>query len=296
MDNMRGALFMVVSMLGFAIEDSFIKMMGDALPVGQILLLLGLGGASVFAAVVLKQGRRLFEPAMLCKPVLIRSFGEIMGTMCFISAIVFTPLSTASAILQANPLVVTLGAAVFLGETVGWRRWAAICVGFLGVLLIIRPGTEGFSPLSLLAVGGVLGLASRDVATRIVPATLSTMQLSFLGFLVLIPAGLLLLPITGQNLEPMDLRLIVLMGASIVFGVFSYYAIVAAMRVGEVSFVTPFRYSRLIFALIIGIAFFNESPDVWTLIGASVIVASGIYTVMRERKHRANLPPSPSQA
>lgn len=286
MDNLRGAILMVLAMLGFAIEDSFIKLMGNALPVGQILTLLGLGGSAVFAVIVRVQGRALFEHEMLAGPVILRSAGEIIGTICFISAIVFTPLSTASAILQATPLVVTLGAALFLGESVGWRRWAAILVGFAGVLMIIRPGLEGFSPLSLFAVGGVLGLALRDIATRKTSATLSTMQLSFLGFLVLIPAGLAMLAVTGQRFAPLDARLMALMAASVSIGVFAYYGIVAAMRVGEVSFVTPFRYSRLIFAMIIGIAFFGERPDALTLLGGAIIVASGIYTVLRERKQR----------
>jgi len=108
------------------------------------------GGAIVFGVIVLLQGRALFERAMLSAPVMIRAAGEIFGTVCFISAIVYTPLSSASAILQAMPLVVTLGAALFLGERVGWRRWSAISVGFIGVMLIVRPGTDGFSILSLI--------------------------------------------------------------------------------------------------------------------------------------------------
>jgi len=295
MDNFRGALLMVLAMFGFAIEDSFIKMMGDALPVGQILTMLGIGGSAVFAVVILAQTRALFERAMLAGPVLTRAIGEIAGTVCFISAIVFTPLSTASAILQATPLVVTLGAALFLGESVGWRRWAAISVGFMGVLMIIRPGLEGFSPLSLFALGGVFGLALRDISTRKISASLSTMQLSFLGFLVLIPAGYVMLLVTGQSLAPMDLRLTSLMFASIAIGVFAYHGIVAAMRVGEVSFVTPFRYSRLIFAMIIGVSFFDEQPDGYTLLGGAIIVASGIYTVWRERKQGLRVTSKPSK-
>jgi drug/metabolite transporter (DMT)-like permease len=295
MDNLRGATLMVLAMLGFAIEDSFIKLMGNALPVGQILVMLGTGGSAVFAAVVLAQGRALFERDMLAAPVLIRAVGEIIGTVCFISAIVFTPLSTASAILQATPLVVTLGAALFLGETVGWRRWAAISVGFMGVLMIIRPGLEGFSPLSLFAVGGVMGLAIRDIATRKVSPDLSSMQLSWLGFLALIPAGIGMLLATDAALAPLDARLWGLIVASITCGVFAYYGIVAAMRVGEVSFVTPFRYSRLIFAMFIGVLFFEERPDALTLFGGTVIVASGIYTVFRERKHGIKGPATPSK-
>jgi drug/metabolite transporter (DMT)-like permease len=296
MDNLRGAILMVLAMLGFAIEDSFIKLMGDALPVGQILMMLGIGGSGVFGLIVVAQRRALFERAMLATPVIVRGLGEITGTVCFISAIVFMPLSTASAILQATPLVVTLGAALFLGETVGWRRWAAISVGFMGVLMIIRPGLEGFSPLSLFAVGGVIGLAARDVATRKIPASLSTMQLSFLGFLVIVPAGAVMLLITGQRFAPLDARLWLLLTGCITFGVVSYYAIVAAMRLGEVSFVSPFRYARLIFALIIGITLFGERPDVFTLLGAAIIVASGIYTVLRERKQRRRLAAAPSKA
>ena len=296
MDNLRGAVLMVLAMLGFAIEDSFIKLMGDALPVGQIIAMLGAGGAAVFAVIVVAQRRPLFERSMLAGPVLLRGAGEIIGTVFFISAIVFTPLSTASAILQATPLVVTLGAALFLGETVGWRRWAAISVGFMGVLMIIRPGLEGFSPLSLFAVGGVLGLALRDIATRKTSASLSTMQLSFLGFLVLIPAGLALMLVTGHEFEPLTSQLVLLMLAAITIGVFAYYGIVAAMRVGEVSFVSPFRYSRLIFAMIIGISFFGERPDAFTLIGGAIIVGSGIYTVLRERKQRRKAAAMASQA
>lgn len=286
MDNLRGAALMVLSMLGFAIEDAFIKMMGDDLPVGQILLLLGMGGSAVFAVITLMQGRALFERAMLSPPVMVRAVGEIIGTVCFVSAIVYTPLSSASAILQATPLVVTLGAALFLGERVGWRRWAAIGVGFAGVLMIIRPGLDAFSPLSLFALGGVFGLAARDVATRKIPATLSTMQLSFLGFLAVVPAGMLHIGVTDAGFAPMDLRLWGLIATCIFIGVFAYYGIVAAMRVGEVSFVTPFRYTRLIFALVIGMGFFGEAPDAVTLIGAAVIVGSGIFTLWRERKQR----------
>lgn len=284
MDNFRGAVLMVLSMLGFALEDMFIKLLADRLSVGQILVMLGLGGALVFGGVVLAQGRKLFSRNMLNLPITLRALGEIGGTMCFVSAIVLTPISSASAILQATPLVVTLGAALFLGEAVGWRRWSAIIVGLMGVLLIIRPGMESFQMLSLLAVGAVFALAMRDLATRRTPAIFSTMQLSFLGFAVIIPTGIIMMLMQGDRLVlPRGVEWVYfLSGMSI--GIFAYYAIVAAMRVGEVSFVTPFRYARLLFALIIGVSVFGEAPDALTLLGAAIIVLSGIYTVWRERK------------
>lgn len=287
MDNLRGGAIMVMAMLGFAIEDMFIKMLSGAVPVGQILMMLGIGGSLIFAIVVRLQGRALFERAMWSGPVVLRAAGEIVGTVGFVNAIVLTTLSSASAILQATPLVVTLGAAVFLSEPVGWRRWSAILIGFLGVLMIIRPGLEGFTPLSLLAVVGVLGLAVRDLATRKTTNVLSTMQLSFLGFLAIVPAGAALIAFGPDELTPMTLRSIVLMGMALAIGVVAYYGIVAAMRVGDISFVTPFRYTRLIFALILGASIFGDRPDMWTLIGAAIIVSSGIYTVWRERRIKA---------
>lgn len=284
MDNMRGAVLMVLAMLGFALEDMFIKLLSDAASVGQILVMLGSGGSIAFGAIVLMQGKPLFSRDMLSVPISLRALGEMIGTVAFVSALSLTPISSASAILQATPLVVTLGAALFLNEPVGWRRWSAICVGLFGVLLIIRPGMDSFELLSLLAVVAVFMLALRDLATRRTPATISTMQLSFLGFVVLIPAGAVLMLASGSEVAIFDGTRWLYFLSALTIGLFAYYAIVAAMRVGEVSFVTPFRYARLVFALVIGIAIFDESPDALTLIGAAIIVASGIYTVWRDRR------------
>lgn len=286
MENLRGAALMTLAMLGFAIEDMFVKLLAGAFPTWQIIGILGVGGASVFAVLTLFRRESLFPRAVFSATVLVRNLGELIGTVGFVSAIVLTPISSASAILQATPLAVTLGAALFFHEPVGWRRWSAILAGFAGVLLIIRPGMDAFDPLSLFAVMGVVGLALRDLATRNVPRVTSSFQLSFLAFLTLIPAAILLSFYSQQDLvvpAAPDWGLIV---GAVVMGVASYYAIVAAMRVGEVSFVTPFRYSRLIFALIIGVLVFNESPDLPMLVGAAIIVGSGIYTLWRERKLR----------
>ena len=286
MDNLRGAALMTFAMLGFAIEDMFIKLMSGALPVGQIILMLGIGGAAVFAALTLWQGTPLFSRLFLTRIILLRNLGELVGTLGFVTAIVLTPLSSASAILQATPLAVTLGAALFLQEQVGWRRWSAIIVGFFGVLLIIRPGLDGFDANSLFAVQGVVGLAIRDLATRRVPRTTSSMQLSFLAFLTLVPTGFILLQINGAPMVAPDLHLWGLVGGAILLGVASYYAIVAAMRVGDVGFVTPFRYTRLIFAMCVGVVVFAEQPDTLMLVGSAIIVGSGLFTVWRERKQR----------
>lgn len=294
MENLRGSILMVLAMAGFSIEDMFIKRLAVNLPVGQILIFLGIGGAIIFAVIARSQGNRLFSRDLISRPVLLRNFGELVGTIGFVTAIALTPLSSASAILQATPLAVTLGAALFLGESVGWRRWSAILVGFCGVLMVIRPGLQGFEPASLFAVQGVIGLAIRDLATRAVPRSISSMQLSTYAFATLVPAGLILLSISGTPTVPtaVDWRDF---SFAMITGVAAYYAIVAAMRLGDVAVITPFRYSRLVFALIIGTTLFDERPDIWTLTGAAIIIASGIYTFLRER-HQARRSVAPSAA
>lgn len=288
MDNFRGAAFMVLAMLGFAIEDMLIKLMAVALPVGQIVGMLGLGSAFLVGGILVVQGQPLFTRAMLTPAIGLRAIGELVGTLGFVTAIALTPLSSASAILQATPLFVTLGAALFLQESVGWRRWSAILVGFVGVLLIIRPGMEAFDWLSLFALQGVIGLGLRDLATRRVPKETSTLQLSFLAFLVLIPAAAVFMYINDSTLVSLSPSNWVYFSIALVIGIVAYYGIVAAMRIGEVSFVTPFRYSRIVFALFVGVFVFEERPDTWTLLGAFIIVGSGLYTLWRERNVRAN--------
>lgn len=292
MENLRGAALMTLAMLGFAGEDMFVKMMAGALPTWQIIAILGVGGATVFGALTVLRGQRLLTRAYFSRAVLLRNLGELVGTVGFVTALALTPISSASSVLQATPLAVTLGAALFLGEPVGWRRWSAILAGFLGVLLVIRPGLDGFDINSLFAVQAVVGLAIRDLSTRRVAAGISAFQLSFLAFLTLIPAAAVLSLVSPRPPVMPEPEVWGMTAGALVLGVFSYYAIVAAMRVGEVSFVTPFRYFRLLFALGVGFVVFGERPDALMLLGAAIIVGSGIYTVLRERavwrerKHR----------
>lgn len=296
MDNLRGAILMVLAMLGFAVEDMLIKQMAGALPVGQVVIGLGIGGALIFGGLAKAYGDALISRELLHPALIFRNASEIFGTVGFVSAIALTPISTASAILQATPLVVTLGAAIFLGETVGWRRWLAIAVGLIGVLLIIRPGMESFDAKSLLAVMGVIGLAARDLATRRIPKTTSSRVITFYAFFVSILTGIILLRlgVTGDTLTAPNTTDSIRMVLAILVGVAAYYAIVAATRIGEMSVIAPFRYSRLVFALVIGVMVFNERPDTLTLIGAAIIVVSGIYTLWRESRLRRASPPATS--
>ena len=286
MENVRGSLLMVLAMAGFALEDMFVKSLSERLPVGEVLALLGAGGAMLYASLAIYRRERLISGDLLRGAVIGRNLTELIGTMAFVCAIAFTPLAQASAILQATPLAVTLGAALFLGEQVGWRRWLAIIVGFVGVLIVIRPGTEGFSVLSLLAVAAVIGLAARDVITRRVPTTISSLQLATYGFASVVPAGFFLMWLRGNGFVAPAMMDWAQIGGAILFGTGGYYALIAAMRIGEVSVITPFRYTRLLFALVIGWLVFAEPVDQATLWGGAVIVASGLYTLWRQARAR----------
>jgi drug/metabolite transporter (DMT)-like permease len=285
-DNLRGAAFMVASMAGFAVEDVFLKSAARVMPLGQVILIVGLCGMFVFALMARSRGEAILHPVMLTKPLLIRSGFEVSGRLFYSLAIALTPLSTTSAILQATPLFVVAAAALLFKEQVGWRRWSAVCVGFVGVLIILRPGLSGFSLLSLLAVAGMIGFAGRDLATRAAPKVLSNRQLGIAGFAMLALAGAILLGYSGGAQLP-DGAGFALLAGNAVFAILGYHALTSAMRTGEVGFVTPFRYTRLVFAMILAVLVFGERPDLFTLIGSALIVSSGIYTLIRGNRRKA---------
>lgn len=283
MDNLRGILLMTLAMAGFALEDAFIKFTANALPVGQILFLLGLGGTLIYAVIARLQGIALWTPQAFARPVLLRNLCELIGTLGYVSALTLAPISTVSAILQATPLVVTAGAALFLGATVGWRRWLATVIGLIGVLLIIRPSPQGVEPGVLLALLGMLGLAARDLTVRKVPQSVPSLMLATYGFASIIPAGAAMM-LFGAAPQSISSNAAVLLLGALVFGVAAYYALVIATRIGEIAVVTPFRYTRMLFALMTGVFLFHERPDSLTLLGAAIIIGSGLYTIWRERQ------------
>lgn len=287
MDNMRGAVLMTLAMLGFSGGDLFIKLMTETLPTGQILTVMGVLGSAVFAVVLRLRGRALLHRAMASPVVLLRNGGEIVATVCFITALSLTTFSLASTIIQTTPLAVTLGAALVLREPVGWRRWSAICVGFAGVLIVMRPSAEGIDTGAVFALLAVLGLAVRDLSTRMVPAAVDSLQLTFLGFIAQIPAGLLLWWAEGRSGVAMGVLHWAQILSTVTLIGLAYVALVTAMRVGEVSFVTPLRYTRIVFALVLGVLVFGDRLDGPMLLGCAIIAAAGIYTVVRERKIRA---------
>lgn len=271
-------------MAGFAIEDAFLKRASADLPVAQVMVIFGAGGALLFACLAMARREPLFPPAARARAVRIRAAFEVAGRLFYTLAIALTPLSSASAILQATPIVVVAGAALIFGERVGWRRWTAIGVGLAGVLVILRPGAEAFTPLSLLAVAGMLGFAGRDLATRAAPRGLGTFTLGVYGFVAIVAAGLIYGWVSGARPVLPDGRAAAALAGAILSGVAGYASLTLAMRTGDVSAVTPFRYARLVFGVTLGIVVFGERLAPNMALGSAIIVASGLYILARGRR------------
>lgn len=282
--NVTGSLFMILAMALFAVEDAFIKSAARTLPVGQVLLLFGLGGALVFAMLALVTRTTLFVPDVLSRPMRIRAVFEVTGRLFYTLAIAMIPLSAATVILQATPLVVVAGAALLFRERVGWRRWTAILIGLAGVVVIIQPGTDSFTLLSLLAVIGMIGFAGRDLASRAAPPTVGTLLLGFYGFCAVIVAGAAIALWDGSAFVRPSLWSQLSLACAVNAGVTAYACLMKAMRSGDVSAVTPFRYTRLLFGIAVGVTLFGERPDLATWIGSGLIVLSGLFIMWRGRR------------
>lgn len=270
-------------MAGFAVEDMFLKAAAQTLPVWQVMVAFGGGGMAVFALLGTMRGERLFQPAAIERTMLVRNLFEVFGRLFYTLAIALTSLSATTAILQAAPIVVVAGAALFFGEKVGWRRWMAIFLGLFGVLIVLRPGAEGFTWMSILAVFGMLGFAGRDLATRAAPKGLGSNVLGVYGFLMIVIAGVIYAIYSSEPPVWPQPHTALSLFAAILFGVGGYSSLTRAMRTGDVSAVTPFRYTRLLFGVAFGVTVFGETLDAATYVGSAIIVASGLFIILRGR-------------
>lgn len=282
--NVVGIVWMTVAMAAFAIEDALVKHAARQMPIGELLVIFGLGGALLFAALARRDGVSLFTAAVCSPSMAVRAVFELTGRLFYVLAIALAPLSSATAILQATPVLVVLGASVYFGEKVGWRRWAAVAAGLLGVLIVLRPTADDFSALSVLALVGMVGFAGRDLASRAVPATLGTAHLGFYGFVTIVLAGVLYGAWQGQAFVWPSPAAALVLGAAIAVGVLAYACLMKAMRTGDIASVTPFRYTRLVFGIGLGVAVFDERIDAAMLLGCAVIVIAGMLIVWDGRR------------
>ena len=274
---------MMMSMACFAVEDTFIKLLSARLPATQILFSIGFGGALITLVLAIVLNVNLADKILLNKHVISRTIADLFGALSFTSAMVLIPMSLLASILQATPLFVTLGAAILLGEKVGWRRWSAIFIGFLGVIIILQPGYGSFQLASLLGLAAVLCLALRDVVTRDMATEIPTLTVTFYACLAMGSAGFIAYPFFGPPIMPTTYEAIILICAAII-GLTGYFLLVLATRRGDVAVIAPFRYSRLLFSLGLASLILGEKLTLPILLGGLLVVSSGIYTFGRERR------------
>lgn len=287
-DNSRGALYMSLAMASFTCNDALVKSVTSSLSVAQIITVRGIM-TTVLVFFVARHLKALRPLSVVMQPlILLRTFFEIGATLTFISALGRIDFANISSIMQSLPLAVTLGAAVFFREPVGWRRWTAIIVGFLGVVIILRPNAEGLTSASLLVLAAVFFTSARDLVTRRIVADVPSLTITlFTAAANTIVGAILIVPMGGW--QPMDMAnfLPLVIAALLVF--FGYQAVIMSMRTGEISFVAPFRYTGLLWGLVISVLFFGERPDVFVLLGAAIIIGSGLYSFYRESRRRQRI-------
>lgn len=282
-DNLRGAALMTAAMVAFTCNDAFMKAATATLPVFEAIVLRGTLTTLALAALAWRMGAlSLSVPKGDRFWVALRVLGEVSSTYTFLFALKHMQIANLSAILQFLPLAVTLTAALLLGEKIGWRRLSAILVGFVGVMLIVRPGTDGFDRWSALGLLSVAGVVVRDLSTRRISREVPSLTVAFLAALSVTLGAAFALPFT--EVAPVSSHNALQIAGASAFIIIGYLTVVMSMRVGEVSIVAPFRYTSLVAAILLGWLFFGQWPDRLTMIGAAIVVATGIYTFYRERK------------
>ncbi len=279
--NQRGSLFMMGSMASFTFNDALVKMIGADMPLAQLLTLRGAIACVLIYGLARCMGTMRWD--LGCRDwtlIGLRSLSELAIAYFFLTALMVMPLANITAILQVLPLTVTLGAALFFHEPIGWRRMLAILVGFSGVLLIIRPGPEGFSEGTSFALAAVLCVTARDlISRRISPETPSIVVALSAMVAVFASAAVLSL---GVEWAPIEMSGLSLLTGAAVFIFAGFIFSVMAMRAGEIAVISPFRYSGLLWALLLGWLLFGDWPDPVTMLGALIVVATGMFTLYRE--------------
>ncbi|MGB3280242.1 MAG: DMT family transporter [Pseudorhodobacter sp.] len=292
-DNTRGIIYMIVAMTTFTLNDTFMKLATQTVPLSEAIAVRG--SLTLVALLVLARimGISQLVPATGDRKLMaMRTLGEVGATLTFLLALRQMPLANLSAILQSLPLAVTLGAALLLKEKVGWRRMTAILIGFSGVMMIVRPGTEGFNIWSVLALISVGFVVIRDLSTRQFSSNLPSVVIAIYSALAVTAMGYAGLALESwKALATVEVLMLCAASAMLIMG---YLFIVMAMRVGDVSIIAPFRYTSLITAILMGWLAFGALPGGWTLAGAAVVVAMGLYTYMREHQLQRRIAASKS--
>lgn len=281
-ENYRGILYMVAACSCLILNDTFIKLASEEISIPQIIVLRSLIALPLVVLFSWWQGALPNLLKVRDRFLWLRTLGEVGANATFLTALARLEIANITAIAQTTPLAVTAAAALCMGEKVGIRRWSAILIGFLAVLLVIRPGMEGFNAWSLLALGSVGFIVLRDLSSRAMALSVHPLTVAIISLAALIPLGLAMPPFEPWRAITLSV-LALCIGSALTLSV-AYVLIVKAMRHGEISVVAPFRYVFLVWAILIQVTVFSVWPDKLTLLGSAILVATGLYTVYRERE------------
>lgn len=283
-DNLIGIAAMLVAMIGFVSNDTQVKLASESLPLGEVMFLRGVATVLIITAIVFMQGHQRHLRLVRHRGVFWRTVGEVVASILFLTALTHLPLPNATIIMQAAPLVITAIGALFLGHIVHWRRWTAIAIGFIGVVIVMRPGFEGFNAYSLLALSAVLFVALRDLSTRTIPRTIPTVLIVAVACVTVMLAGAGMGLVLGEAWQTPDIGEALLMIGAASCLIVGYWFVTLSMRTGDPAINAEFRYSVIVWATLYGFLIWGDRPDLLTWTGTAIIILSGLYTFHRERR------------
>ncbi len=286
--NTKGILFMLISMASFAVGDTFVKISGSFLSPAQIMFFLISGGLIIFTLIAVVKGEKLLESRAFSPILLTRYCAEMLGLVAMIMGLTKVPLSVVGTVTQASPILVAAGAVIFFKEVVSWRRWSSIIVGFFGVVLIIQPGGQNLDYAVLWAVAALLAFSIRDLVTRLTPQDIPSASIATFTMIAAFPFTTAWVFLSGERFLPPGIDWVVVV-SMIILGSFGYLLLITSLRLGELSAIMPFRYSRIVFLLILSVLVFGERPTASILIGAALILMSGVYIMWREKVIKSGL-------
>jgi len=286
--NSKGIFLMIISMASFAVGDTFVKISGAFLSPAQIMFFLIAGGLIIFAMIAKFKGENLLDSRAFSLVLLIRYLAEMIGLVAMIMGLTKIPLSVVGTVTQASPILVAAGAVFFFKEIVSWRRWSSIVIGFIGVVLVIQPGSQNLDYAVIWAVVALVAFSIRDLVTRLTPPDIPSASIATFTMIAAFPFTAAWVFFSGEKLFPPGIDWAVV-SSMIILGSFGYLLLITSLRLGELSAIMPFRYSRIVFLLILGVLVFGERPTASMLVGAALILISGVYIMWREKVVKSGL-------
>ena len=280
--NSKGILLMLISMAAFAVGDTFVKISGSFLSPSQIMFFLISGGLIIFTLIALSKGERLRDRRAFSPILLIRYSAEMLGLVAMIMGLTKIPLSVVGTVTQASPILVAAGAVIFFKEAVSWRRWSSIIIGFFGVVLVIQPTGQSLDFAVIWPVAALVAFSVRDLVTRLTPSDIPSASIATFTMIAAFPFTVAWVFFSGQKFFPPGIDWAVVAGM-IILGSIGYLLLITSLRIGDLSAIMPFRYSRIVFLLILGVLVFGERPTLSMLAGSALILISGLYIMWRER-------------